>query len=208
MSVSLRLSSVICIAILAFLATAEAVNTSRPQADSFAKKLAIIKQHAAESPKSSRRTTVTEGELNSWFVYRAPALLPVGVKDPRVTVVGNGKLVGLVTVDLDDVGKSKSGAWNVLGGRVPISLSGVLRTKDGRGQFDLQSADISGVPVPDSWYRKSFRTTPGTKTARTAFGWTTRSRCPRASSRSTSDRGRPSWCSECAMRCSSPRFSS
>jgi hypothetical protein len=148
MSVSLRLSSVSCIAILAFLATAEAVNTSRPQADSFAKKLAIIKQHAAESPKSSRRTTVTEGELNSWFVYRAPALLPVGVKDPRVTVVGNGKLVGVVTVDLDDVGKSKSGAWNVLGGRVPISLTGVLRTKDGRGQFDLQSADISGVPVP------------------------------------------------------------
>jgi len=148
MGVSLRLSSVICIAILAFLATAEAVNTSRPQADSFAKKLAIIKQHAAESPKSSRRTTVTEGELNSWFVYRAPALLPVGVKDPRVTVVGNGKLVGVVTVDLDDVGKSKSGAWNVLEGRVLISLSGVLRTKDGRGQFDLQSADISGVPVP------------------------------------------------------------
>lgn len=148
MSVSLRLSSVICIAILALLTTAEAVNTSRPQADSFAKKLAIIKQHSAESSRTSRRTTVTEGELNSWFVYRAPALLPVGVKDPRVTVVGNGKLVGVVTVDLDDVGKSKSGAWNVLGGRVPISLSGVLRTKDGRGQFDLQSADISGVPVP------------------------------------------------------------
>ena len=148
MSVSFRLSSVISLAVLAFLATAEAVTTSRPQADSFAKKLAIIKQHAAESPKSSRRTTVTEGELNSWFVYRAPALLPVGVKDPKVTVVGNGKLVGVVTVDLDDVGKSKSGAWNVLGGRVPISLSGVLRTKDGRGQFELQSADISGVPVP------------------------------------------------------------
>jgi len=148
MSISLRLSSVISFAVVASLATAEAVDTSRPQADSFAKKLAIIKQHGAESPKSSRRTTVTEGELNSWFVYRAPALLPVGVKDPRVTAVGNGKLVGVVTVDLDDVGKSKSGAWNVLGGRVPISLSGVLRTKDGRGQFDLQAADISGVPVP------------------------------------------------------------
>ena len=65
-----------------------------------------------------------------------------------MTVVGNGKLVGVVTVDLDEVGKSKSGAWNLLGGRVPISLSGVLRTKDGRGQFELQSADISGVPVP------------------------------------------------------------
>jgi hypothetical protein len=148
MSVSLRLSSVTAFAVLAFLVMAEAANTTRPQADSFAKKLAIIKQHAAESPKSSRRTTVTEGELNSWFVYRAPALLPTGVKDPKVTVVGNGKLVGVVTVDLDEVGKSKSGAWNLLGGRVPISLSGVLRTKGGRGQFDLQSADISGVPVP------------------------------------------------------------
>ena len=148
MSVSLRLSAVVCFALLAFFVTAEAVNTSRPQSDSFAKKLAIIKQHAAESPKSSRRTTVTEGELNSWFVYRAPPLLPVGVKDPSVTVVGNGKLVGVVTVDLDDVGKSKSGAWNVLGGKVPISLSGVLRTKDGKGQFDLQSASLSGVPLP------------------------------------------------------------
>jgi hypothetical protein len=148
MRVSLRSSAVTLLALLAFLATAEAVDTSRPQSDSFAKKLAIIKQHAAESQKSSRRTTVTEGELNSWFVYRAPALLPVGVKDPRVTAIGNGKMLGVVTVDLDDVGKSKSGVWNVLGGRVPVSLSGVLRTKDGRGQFDLQSAEISGVPVP------------------------------------------------------------
>ena len=148
MSISLRLSSVVCFTLLAFLVTAEAVNTSRPQSDSFAKKLAIIKQHAAESPKSARRTTVTEGELNSWFVYRAPALLPAGVKDPSVTVVGNGKLVGVVTVDLDEVGKNKSGAWNVLGGRVPISLTGVLRTKDGKGQFDLQSASLSGVPLP------------------------------------------------------------
>ena len=148
MSVSLRLSTVLTFALLAFLVTAEAVNTSRPQSDSFAKKLAIIKQQAAESPKSARRTTVTEGELNSWFVYRAPPLLPVGVKDPSVTVVGNGKLVGVVTVDLDDVGKSKSGAWNVLAGRVPISLSGVLRTKDGKGQFELQSASLSGVPLP------------------------------------------------------------
>jgi len=148
MTISVRLSAVACFALLAFFVSAEAVNTSRPQSDSFAKKLAIIKQHAADSPKSSRRTTVTEGELNSWFVYRAPALLPVGVKEPSVTVVGNGKLVGVVTVDLDDVGKSKSGAWNVLGGKVPISLSGVLRTKDGKGQFDLQSASLSGVPLP------------------------------------------------------------
>lgn len=148
MSVSLRFTALTSCALLALLVTAEAVSTSRPQADSFAKKLAIIKQHAAESPKSSRRTTVTDAELNSWFVYRAQPLLPAGVKDPRVTAVGSGKMLGVVTVDLDDIAKSRSGLWKLLGGTMPISLSGVLRTKEGRGQFDLQSADISGVPLP------------------------------------------------------------
>ena len=148
MRVSLRFVAVTSCALLVLLVTAEAANTSRPLADSFAKKLAIIKQHAAEAPKTTRRTTVTEGELNSWFVYRAQPLLPAGVKDPRVTAVGNGKMLGVVTVDLDDIGKKGSGVWKLLGGTLPISLSGVLRTKDGRGQFDLQSADISGVPVP------------------------------------------------------------
>jgi hypothetical protein len=148
MSVSLRFTAITSSALLALLITAEAANTSRPQADSFAKKLAIIKQHAAEAPKSSRRTTVTEGEVNSWFVYRAPALLPAGVKNPNVTAVGNGKMLGVVTVDLDDIAKTRTGVWKLLGGTMPIALSGVLRTKDGRGQFDLQSAEISGVPVP------------------------------------------------------------
>ena len=151
MSVSLRFLAATVPALLVFLVTAEAVGTSRPQADSFAKKLAIIKQHAADSPKPpkpTRRTTVTEGEVNSWFVYRAQPLLPAGVKDPRVTAVGNGKMLGVVTVDLDDIAKSRAGVLKLLGGTLPISLSGVLRSQGGRGQFDLQSAEISGVPVP------------------------------------------------------------
>ena len=31
---------------------------------------------------------------------------------------------------------------------MPITVTGVLQTKGGRGQFDLQSATLSGVPVP------------------------------------------------------------
>jgi hypothetical protein len=152
MRVSLRPTPVTSCALVALLVTAEAADTSRTQADSFAKKLAVIQQHAADAPKSSRRTTVMEGELNSWFAYRAQPLLPEGVKDPKVTAVGNGKMLGVVTVDLDQVGNSRAGSgadvWRLLGGRLPISLSGVLRTKAGRGTFELQSADISGVPVP------------------------------------------------------------
>ena len=146
MRFSLRSIAIACCALLALLVTGEAANTSRAQSDSFAKKLAIIQQHAEQSPKAARRTTVTETELNSWFIYRAPALLPAGVKDPRVTAIGNGKLHGVVTVDLDDL--TKSGAMKLLAGKVPIALTGVLRTKDGRGQFELQSAQLSGVPIP------------------------------------------------------------
>jgi len=150
MSHSLRSTAIASAALLALLVPAEAGNTTRAQSDAFAKKLAIIRQHAEQSPKSSRRTTVTENEVNSWFVYRAPALLPAGVKDPKVVAVGNGKLLGTVVVDLEDVGKSSGSldALKYLGGRVPISLSGVLKTKGGRGQFELQSAQISGIPVP------------------------------------------------------------
>jgi hypothetical protein len=149
MSFSLRSTAVSSCALLALLVTAEAANTSRAQADSFAKKIAIINQHAEQSGKSSRRTTLTEAELNSWFMYRAQPLLPEGVKDPKVVAVGNGRLMGTVIVDLEDVGKSRSSeVLKYVGGRVPITLNGVLRTKDGRGQFDLQSAQISGIPLP------------------------------------------------------------
>jgi hypothetical protein len=149
MSFSLRSTAITACALLALLVPAQAANTSRAQADSFAKKVAIINQHAELSPKAPRRTTLTEAELNSWFAYRAQPLLPVGVKEPKVVAVGNGKLLGTVIVDLEDVGKSRSSeALKYFGGRVPITLSGVLRTKEGRGQFELQSAQLSGIPLP------------------------------------------------------------
>ena len=153
MRFSLRSAAVTSCTLLVCLALPQAANTSRPQADSFAKKLVIIRQHAEVSPARPRRTTVTEGEVNSWFIYHAPPLLPVGVKDPKVVAIGDGKLSGVVTVDLEDIGKTRSSGgsldlWRLLGGKLPISLSGVLRTKDGRGQFALEAADIAGVPVP------------------------------------------------------------
>jgi hypothetical protein len=102
-----------------------------------------------------RRTTLTEPELNSWFVYRAQPLLPTGVAEPKVTIIGNGKLLGNATVDLEAIGKKRSSGgsldlWSYLGGRVPLSVTGILSTKDGKGRFELQSAEISGVPLPKS----------------------------------------------------------
>jgi len=127
------------------------------QADAFARKVAIISQQGtlvARNP-GARRTSVSENEVNSWFAYRARPLLPVGMTDPQLTIIGDGKVSGAATVDLDAVGKSKrTGAlidpWSLLGGRLPVTVTGILRTQNGQGRFELQQAAVSGVPVPKS----------------------------------------------------------
>lgn len=155
MRVSLRSIAVLSCVLLVLAASIRAANTSKPQADAFARKLVLIQQHAEVSPASPRRTTVSESELNSWLVFHAPPLLPAGVKNPKVTALGNGKLFGTVIVDLEAVGKQRStgstfDAWRYLGGEVPVSLSGLLQTQEGSGRFTLERAEILGVPVPRS----------------------------------------------------------
>jgi hypothetical protein len=150
---STRLAAITVFAAACLVASLHGATTSRPQADSFAKKIAVIKQHAERTPTASRRTTVTEGEVNSWFVYRAQPLLPVGVKDPKVVAVGNGKLAGTIVVDLEDIGKKQSSggtldAWKYLGGRVPVAVTGVLTTGDGKGRFTVEGAELAGIPLP------------------------------------------------------------
>ena len=148
-----RTISASALALLIVAATLQAADTSRPQADTFVKKIAIINQHAEQSASGARRTTLTENEVNSWFAFRAQPLLPPGLTQPKVTIVGNGKLMGSATVDLEAIGKQRGSGgsldvWSYLGGRLPLSVTGVLHTQNGQGRFELQAADISGVPVP------------------------------------------------------------
>jgi len=129
---------------------------SRQHADSFARKMVVIEQNGEAPPRAgspSRRTPVTETEVNSWFTYRAQPLLPRGLAEPQVTIVGNGKVVGLATVDLEAIGKRRSSGgvfdpWSYLGGRVPLTVAGTLHTKEGKGRFELEQAEVSGIPVP------------------------------------------------------------
>jgi hypothetical protein len=64
-----------------------------------------------------------------------------------------------VTLDLEAYAqKRKSGGaldpWGLIGGRVPVTVAGVLHTKDGRGRFELQSAQLSGIPLPKSFLQE------------------------------------------------------
>ena len=131
-----------------------AASVSKQQADVFARKIVLIQRQADQVERAgTRRTALTEDELNSWFAYQARPLLPAGVTDPKVTIIGGGRVAGQATVDLDAIAKKRSSGgtldpWSYIGGRVPVNVVGTLHTRDGMGQFELQSADISGLPVP------------------------------------------------------------
>jgi hypothetical protein len=131
-----------------------AVAASRQQADSLARKITQITQRGATPVPAARRTEVTEDEVNSWFVFRGRQYLPAGVSDPSVSMLGSGAMRGVATVDLEALGKRKSRGggmldlWSYLGGKVPIAVTGTLRAEDGRGRFEMQSAEVAGLPVP------------------------------------------------------------
>ena len=142
------------------LSPLQAASVSKQQADVFSRKMEqIVVQGNGQQKAGARSTPVTETELNSWFAYSAKPLLPAGVSDPQITMVGNGKVTGQAVVDLDAIAKKKSTGgtfdiWNLIGGKVPVNVAGVLRTKDGMGTFALESADISGVPVPKTFLQE------------------------------------------------------
>jgi len=146
--------------VAATLVTLQAAGISKQQADLFARKVAQIVGQADRIEKpGTRRTSVSETELNSWFAYSAKPLLPAGVADPHITMVGNGKVTGNALVDLDAIAKKKQSGgtfdlWNLVGGKVPVNVRGTLRTKDGQGSFLLETADISGLPVPKNFLQE------------------------------------------------------
>lgn len=154
----MRLALVLLVGALASQSPAPQV--SQAEAGQFHQKLLqIVQQGEKPANAQPRRTTFTQGEVNSYLVYRFGETLPVGVTDPSVDILGQGRLGGRAIVDLDVVRKQKSsGGWfdptSYLTGKLPVTATGVLTTKDGVGQFQLESAYISGVPIPKTFLQE------------------------------------------------------
>jgi hypothetical protein len=132
---------------------------SKAQSDQFQRKLQTIVAQGNTTKGSdgntARRTPVMQSEVNSYLKFEGPTLLPVGVTDASVAAHGAGRLSGRAVVDLDAVRQKKSsGGWfdprSYLTGSLPVTAAGTLHTKDGEGRFELESAAISGVPIPKS----------------------------------------------------------
>ena len=95
--------------VLIALIPLEAATVSRQSADTFAVKMALIQRQGTMTERAGAlRTLVTEDELNSWFMFGAQPLLPNGLGQPQITIIGAGRLAGQAIVDLDVVARQRS----------------------------------------------------------------------------------------------------
>jgi hypothetical protein len=127
---------------------------TKQDADRFQTKLVAITQYGLLPATNGKRRSieVTDAELNSYLRYAAADQIPVGIVQPTITAVGNGRLAGRALVDLDAVRKQKKRGWTdpmaYLTGTLPVTAAGTLTTQNGIGRFQLESAEISGVTMP------------------------------------------------------------
>lgn len=135
--------------------TLAAIPLTPQLADSFEKKIVAVQVNAEIPSKAPRPTQFSEAETNSFLKYKSGPLLPTGLTEPVITLHGEGRVTGRAVVDLDVVRqKQSSGGWfdptSYLTGKLPVSAIGKIVTADGKGRFELERADVSGIPVPKS----------------------------------------------------------
>ena len=131
------------------------------RADSTSMRLKIERIVQAERTVAQRQapagltTPLTQREVNSYLRYDLAPQVPVGIAEPVITIVGEGRLLGDAVVDLDAVSRANPpkgffDPMRLLTGRLPLRVQGVLVTSSGTGRFSLESASLAGVPVPKS----------------------------------------------------------
>lgn len=142
---------------LLVVAGSSAADVLTPQlADRFERKVVLVQQQSGASADKLRPTTFSQAETNSYLKYRAGELLPVGLTEPEVTMLGQGKVTGKAVVDLDIVRqKQSSGSWfdptSYLTGKLQVTASGRVLTGERKGRVELDRAEVSGMPIPKSF---------------------------------------------------------
>lgn len=163
------LALAVCLALAGLPHLAAQSRLVQADADRFQRKITRIEDFEKHATPGSQRTSVTEAEVNAYFVFDGRDQIPNGVIDPRLSILGGGRVSGTAVVDLDRVrAQHKSTGFldpvNYLGGRLPVDVAGILRAEGGVARLELESVRISGIPVPKvllqelvSYYSRSAR---------------------------------------------------
>jgi hypothetical protein len=125
---------------------------SQEQANAFVHKLDVIARSHDEAP-GARRTSLSEGEVNSWLAYGAQAIVPAGIEGVILSLMEGGRVTGRAVVNLDRfprkrVAPDSFDPWSYIRGKVPVLVKGILHTSEGVGTFDLESVTVANIVVP------------------------------------------------------------
>lgn len=153
---SLRGVAVLALALCASgVAAVSAVQApSRAEAERMNAKLdAILARSVLVAPEAAPvSTTITDRELNAYFLHYGDEQLPTGVTRLTVALEEGGRLETRSIVDLDAVRTSRSRGWldplAYVGGRLEVVMAGQFSGRSGRGIYRHESASVGGVPVP------------------------------------------------------------
>lgn len=152
----MRYGNVLLLLFLAGVAVSAADVLTRQQGDAFAKKVVAVQEHANAGAKKALATSFTQAETNSYLKFNAVDLLPTGLTQPEITMHAQNRVSAKAIVDLDIVRKKQSsGGWfdptSYLTGKLLVTAAGRVITGDGKGRIELQSAEVSGVPIPKTF---------------------------------------------------------
>lgn len=125
----------------------------RRDSDELKQKIAAISARGANPVSGALRTTVTEQEVNAYLAFEGAPILPQGVVDPSVSILGGNRVTGRAVVDLDRVRQERNPVGlldpvRYLRGRLMVKATGLVRANNGLARFELESADVAGVPIP------------------------------------------------------------
>ncbi len=128
-------------------------NGALAPADRMQQKLEAIVRFGAIPRLETQSTVIEEGEVNSYLEHHLRAEIPPGVVAPTLRIHGDDMLSATATLDLDAMNGSRPQAdgfdpFRLLTGRLPAKVAGRLVTENGTGRFELQTAELGGIPIP------------------------------------------------------------
>jgi hypothetical protein len=130
-----------------------AVSPQLVEADSLQRKLESIVTFGAIPRLGTMSTVIHEREVNAYLTTYVREDLPPGVSDPRIEIVGDSVLRGSVVLDMDAYRASRPPTTGfdpmaLLSGKMTARARGRLVTGNGEGRFELDEADLGGIPIP------------------------------------------------------------
>ena len=126
---------------------------SREHGARLERKIEEIAKNGATNPVKPKKTPVSELEINSYLAFNGKDKIPQGLANPQIVIGADRLLSGRIFVDIDEF-KRHRGSGGVLdplsyvSGQVPLTARGVFRASEGKGRFQLISAEIFGVQLP------------------------------------------------------------